>query len=105
MLAAYGWQASGVEIDAGSKYQLLAEGEIRLAEGGVRVTADGDSQGRGCLMGVIFNDYQLGEPFELGADCEFEAPSSGRLYLRVFDDYTSLADNGGKLEVTVGQPR
>ena len=54
---------------------------------------------------LIFNDYQLGEPFELGADCEFEAPSSGRLYLRVFDDYTSLADNGGKLEVTVGQPR
>ena len=105
VLAAYGWQASGVEIDAGSKYQLLAEGEIRLAEGGSRVTADGDSQGRGRLMGVVFNDYQLGEPFELGANCEFEAPSSGRLYLRVLDDYTALADNGGKLEVTVGQPR
>jgi hypothetical protein len=54
-------------------------------------------------MGVILKDFELGEPFELGVDASFTAATDGRLFLRVLDDFTSLADNSGSLEITVGR--
>ena len=102
--AAYGWQASGVEVQAGANYQVSASGEIRLSKTGTEYGADGDQRGRGRLVGVIFKDFQLSEPFELGVEASFSAPTDGRLFLRVLDDFTSLADNSGSLEITVGRP-
>lgn len=102
--AAYGWQASGVEVQAGANYQVSASGEIRLSKTGKEYGADGDQRGRGRLVGVIFKDFQLSEPFELGVESSFTAPTDGRLFLRVLDDFTSLADNSGSLEITVGRP-
>ncbi len=101
--AAYGWQASGVEVQAGASYQVSASGEVRLSKTGTEYSADGGQQGRGRLMGVILKDFELGEPFELGVDASFTAATDGRLFLRVLDDFTSLADNSGSLEITVGR--
>jgi hypothetical protein len=50
-------------------------------------------------MGILFEDYQLSDPFELGSSGEWEAPSDGQLYLRCHDDWNSLADNSGSVTV------
>jgi hypothetical protein len=52
-------------------------------------------------MGVVMNveKFELGEPFELGADGSFSAPSDGQLYLRCRDKWGALADNKGTLTI------
>ena len=50
-------------------------------------------------MGVIFDDYKLSEPFELGAYGSFTPPQSGSLMLRCEDKWNELADNSGKMQV------
>jgi hypothetical protein len=37
----------------------------------------------------------------LGSDCEFTAPVSGTLYLRLNDAFDSLSDNQGQVDVTI----
>ena len=101
--AAAGWQAAGVEIVAGSTYEIEAAGTWRTAEAGAACDADGDS-GRGRLVAAVFSDYALSPPFPLGAEASFVAPRDGRLMLRCDDDWTQLADNDGQLAVAI-EPR
>ncbi len=63
------------------------------------VDGDGLEDGRGKLVGVIFNDYELSEPFELGVFGTFTAPMDGQLFLRCRDDWGVLAHNTGVLSV------
>ena len=99
--AAYGWQASGVEVEAGATYHVTCEGTWKvdgLTEG---CTADGEQSGEGRLVGVVMTNFELSEPFELGADMSFQAPATGQLYLRCQDQWVALADNDGEIEVTL----
>ena len=50
----------------------------------------------GQLVGVLFNDYELSEPFAIPADGSFVAPGDGQLFLRCEDAWNRLADNKGK---------
>lgn len=50
----------------------------------------------GQLVGVLFNDYELSEPFAIPADGSFVAPGEGQLFLRCEDAWNRLADNKGK---------
>ncbi len=43
--------------------------------------------------------FELGEPFELGANGSFQAPAGGQLYLRCGDKWGELADNNGTLTI------
>ena len=52
-------------------------------------------------MGVIFKDFKLGEPFELGTEGVFVAKEDGQLYVRCQDDWTSLSDNSGSIQFQV----
>ncbi len=97
--AARGWQSSRLRIRKGQEFEFTATGAWQLAEDGPDVTADGESSGRGRLMAVVYDDYQLGEPFELGVGGSFVVPSDGTLFLRCGDDWTSLADNSGRMNV------
>ncbi|MFO7906620.1 MAG: hypothetical protein R6U98_28445 [Pirellulaceae bacterium] len=49
----------------------------------------------------MMKDYQLTKPFGIGDKASFEAPTSGRLYLRCRDDWTQLHHNEGSIVVTL----
>lgn len=68
------------------------------------VDADGKPDGRGRLMGVIFSDYELSEPFELGAECTFKAPQDGQLFLRCREKWGQIAHNEGTITVRISRP-
>lgn len=66
--AAKGWQASHALVNAGEEYQYKATGAWSLSKEATPVNADGDSGGAGRLVGIVMQNYTLGEPFKLGAD-------------------------------------
>jgi len=99
--AAAGWQPSRMLLEAGQKYDFSASGQWKLSKDGEALTAAGAADGSGKLVGVIFKDYKLSEPFELGDYGTFVAPESGQLWLRCRDRWGSLADNEGEIEVTL----
>ena len=90
-----GWQASRLRMKVGTKYTCKSTGKVKLAKD----DADGADGNDGALIGVVMQDYELSEPFELPSEGTFEAPSDGDLFLRCRDAWGSLSDNSGKLTV------
>lgn len=94
-----GWQASRLHMQAGMQYQCTATGEVKLAKEAPAADAQTASESDGALIGVVMQDYELGDPFELPREGAFTAPADGDLYLRCRDAWGSLGDNTGKLTV------
>jgi hypothetical protein len=102
--ADYGWQASGVQVFAGTRYDVAALGGWKTASGGEETTAAGADDGRGRLVATVMNgQYELSDEIELGPRSTFEAPTSGNLYFRCRDDWHRLSDNAGELTVHIRQ--
>ena len=99
-----GWQATKALVAAGNTYSYEATGDWQFEPTG-EVNADGSAGGQGRLVGVIFKDFKLGEPFELGVKGEFNAYSNGQLYVRCQDDWTSLSDNSGTIELQLNKTK
>jgi len=100
VLANHGWQPSGATVESGKRYEFSSSGNWSIDKEAA-VTADGKSDGRGRLEGVIMKDFALGEPFPLGCYGSFVAPGDGRLYLRCRDEWSALADNKGSLSINI----
>lgn len=102
-----GWQPARVRVTAGQSYRCVAKGDWATADG-KDVAADGDETGAGRLVAVVFDDYKLSQPVELGADVTFIAPSDGLLLLRCRDEWNRLDDNSGivtvELQLAAQQP-
>ncbi len=96
-----GWQASGAIVSSDKPYDYSASGAWRTSKDGPETTANGQNDGSGRLEGVVFKDFVLSEPFELGAYGAFTPPSDGRLFLRCRDKWHELADNKGSMTVTI----
>lgn len=96
-----GWQPSRVAVKQGDKLSFTCTGECVLTKSGKKLTADGDEDGKGKLCGILFDDYKLSEPFDLGATATWQAPEDGNLFLRCKDDWNSLADNSGTITVKI----
>ncbi|QDT38503.1 hypothetical protein [Stratiformator vulcanicus] len=98
-----GWQPSRLAVQEGQSYQVQTTGQWKTAKEAAELTGDGDADGSGRLMGVLFDpdSYALSDPFELGADLTWTADESGHLYLRCSDDWGSLGDNDGSLKVSI----
>jgi len=98
-----GWQPSRVLVNEGQTLAWETEGTWKLNDAAEGLTAAGETGGRGGLEGVLlFHDegeYRLGEPFFLGAQGSWTAPSAGRLYLRCRDDWAKLAEHKGAITV------
>lgn len=106
--AQQGWQASRVLVEAGQEYQFSAEGDWKTSDEAESVTAKGSDTGQGTLVGVVLQEndeeeYELSEEFELGESGSFQAPASGKLYLRCRDAWHELADNSGKVAVKISE--
>lgn len=97
--ARYGWQATGVKLAAGQSFDYAAKDTWRLQAGGNELTADGDANGQGRLVGILMKDFALSEPFELGSRGTATASQEGDLYLRCRTPWHQLADNDGALRV------
>ncbi len=98
-----GWQASGAIVTKGETYQYRSKGAWRMDGGKQDVSADGQADGAGRLEAVVFQDFKLGEPFPLGVQGTFTAPSDGKLFLRCHDRWNELADNSGFVTVKIGK--
>jgi hypothetical protein len=101
--AARGYQASGLTVLAGRKYQYQSTGRWIAHSEGNEVTADGGRLGHGRLVGVVMQNFSLSESIELGADGTFVAPCTGRLHLRCRDAWNRVADNQGAIHVRLKQ--
>jgi hypothetical protein len=98
--AGRGWQPSGVNIRAGTRYEYLASGTWQIAGQPAAVSADGDAQHRGRLVGVLLKDHQLGPEFELGGKGSLRMEGGGDLYLRCRNAWNELAGDNGRVTVT-----
>ncbi|WP_296453700.1 hypothetical protein [Rubinisphaera sp.] len=103
--ADHGWQASRLEVAAGQSYSYSTNGEWTLEEDGQDITADGNDAGDGRMVGIIFHDYELTEPFELGIEGTFEAECDGKLYVRCREDWSKIADNEGTVTLKLQAAR
>ena len=112
-----GWQPAGVAVTAGETYRYTAEGRFVIARdpdgtpwpceaNGITITYHA-GRPLGQLLGVV---EQLGgkagaggflESFPLDTSGQFTAPATGALYLRVNDRPNQLAENEGRLQVTL----
>lgn len=99
--AKQGWQASRGLVEEGAAYQVSTTGNWKLTKDGAEITAAGDADGKGKLIGVVFQDYILSEPFEIGEGRTFTAPRSGKLFLRCGDNWGELGDNQGVINVRI----
>ena len=93
-----GWQSTRLLMVAGTKYSFNAEGEWKL-DSATTTDADGRENGTGRLIGVLYRDFKLSEPFDLGTSGTIEAPGDGHLYVRCKDDWTDLGNNDGSIKV------
>ena len=94
-----GWQASKITVEADQSYDFSATGTWKTSASGLAVDAEGSEDDTGKLVGIIFDDYKLSEPFPLGAYGTFTPPGSGSLLLRCDDKWHELVDNSGKLQI------
>lgn len=99
--AGRGWQPAKIHVTPGIEYSLAASGEWKLSKDGEPIGAGGNTEGHGKLTGILFNDYTLSEPFEIGDVETFSAPGEGDLFLRCADSWGSLGDNSGVLNLTL----
>jgi hypothetical protein len=98
---AAGWQASGVEVEAGAVYVITAEGSWSMAADAESTGPEGDAAGRGRLAGALYADFTLTQEIPLGSHTSWIAPADGLLMLRAADAWTELADNDGTLSITI----
>lgn len=99
VLAARGFQPSGLTVSRGKSYRFVSTGTWLTCQGGKATDADGASAGDGQLVGVILSEMQLGGTLPLGTDGTFVAPATGQLYLRCQEPWNQIADNTGEIQV------
>ena len=99
--AGEGWQASRLLVAADTEYEYAATGTWHVETDGEPVNADGQEDGRGRLIGVVFANHTLSEPIELGTFGSFTAPADGKLYVRCRDAWGKLADNAGSITLRI----
>ena len=99
-----GWQSTRVQVVAGTSYDYIASGDWSL-DSSTKTDADGSKSGNGRLVGVLYKDFKLSEPFDLGTKGSFVAPADGHLYVRCKDTWTDLGNNDGSIRVQFSQSK
>lgn len=99
-----GWQATGIEVEAGQKYKIETEGTWRVEKDGTELSVTGDKNAKhGVLEAVTLARYKLAPPFAIGDDDTFTAKESGDLQLRCRDSWGGISDNQGEIVVSVSR--
>jgi hypothetical protein len=93
-----GWQPTRLRAQEGTTYSWTTTGTWKTSEAG-EMSANGNEQGEGKLVGILFDDYRLSDVFELGESGEWTATGEGDLHVRCRDDWGRLGDNTGTVTV------
>ena len=114
VMADRGWQSSGVHVQGGTAYELLASGRFTLADDPKPWISEAQGisfryfRGRplGQLLGAVHEEgdttgRSLLEVFSLGRHHRFVPASSGTLYLRLNDSWSELSENTGHIDLQV----
>ena len=111
-----GWQSSGIIVEKGHQYELVASGQFTLADKPKPWNSEADGityryhNGRplGQLIAAIRSTSSTeGEPESmlkitgLSSKSRLDATTSGTLYLRLNDHPAELADNNGTVSIEV----
>lgn len=96
-----GWQASRLLAKEGETYQFTLTGTWKLTAEGETISPASTEGETGRLAGVLFNDYELSEPFVIDIAQGWTAPSDGALYLRCQEGWGALQDNTGTVTVKI----
>jgi hypothetical protein len=107
VLAAKGWQDSGIVLQEGKPVIIEAKGawtfkmSHQLGPDGIEIPQELRDFKLGALIGVIVTgtDPKEFKPFHVGERKEFTAERSGRLMLRMYD--ADPSDNTGQISVQV----
>lgn len=117
-----GWQSSGVQLESGKSYKIMAKGQYQIAveqidgkarvwpcePGGVTIEYY-HGHPLGMLLGAIVPDgdappdakLSLATPAAIGLEATLTPAVTGTLYLRVNDSAGRLNDNRGTLSATI----
>ncbi len=111
-----GWQSTGIRLDAGSTYQLQANGRYQVGQtsdiwwcepGGITIQYH-QGQPLGLLVGAVRDESQpltelspLTRPKPVGLSRVWTPTSSGTLFLKINESAASLADNQGSVTVQI----
>lgn len=112
-----GWQSTRCLLDAGKKYRITATGQFTLAQHPKPWVSEADGISfrffRGVPLGKLLacvreedgptdhGDETMLKITSVGSDGTITAPVAGTLYLRLNDSWSELADNTGKVAVTI----
>jgi hypothetical protein len=100
--AARGWQPSLIKGTAGQMLRLTAEGQWTTDVNETPFSGRGSpATGKGRILGCVKTEEGLTEEFIIVPDRSFQLPAEGQLYLRCEDEWTSLSDNDGQLEISL----
>jgi hypothetical protein len=111
-----GWQNSGLRLEGGTAYRLIASGRYQVAQepqiwwcepGGVSIryyrgrplgillcALRGDDADEDVISGLLF-------PVEVGLGTTITPPKGGTLYFKINDSPAELDDNAGQLRVEI----
>ncbi len=111
-----GWQSSGIQLKAGTKYQVTASGQFQIAKdsavwpseaNGVTIRYHRDRP-LGCLLGAVLNwkrrssePTPLIKPIVLGSDGLLTPNQDGDLFLQLNDSPAERNDNIGGVTVRI----
>ncbi len=105
------WQSTGVTVGVASAVTIQVAAGNTWSSGALVETADGDPTrvvtGQNCplsgehLLTLVGRVGTAGTPFRVGSSKQFTATESGILYLAPNDNWYTLSDNGGSLQVAI----
>ena len=98
--ADHGYQPTRLLVVSGEQYQFQTEGKWFHSARPQTASAESHAGHHGQLEAVVFDDFKLSEPIELGPHGVFTAPADGQLCLRCQDNWNELGDNLGVVRVT-----
>lgn len=99
--AGVGYQPTGIQLGPGETYGFESRGTWKLSTDRPPCDADGNHDGTGRLVAVVFKDFELSHPVELGKSADYESQSTGSLYLRCQDAWNQLSDNRGTISIRI----
>lgn len=109
-----GWQSTGIQVLAGTTYELTASGRYQIADdgqpwpcepGGVTIEYY-DGKPLGMLLGAIDGRSRgctLADAFNVGLGTTITPSATGTLYFRVNDSPGRLYDNVGTITATISR--
>ncbi len=96
-----GWQASRLLVKKDEAFSIKTSGVWKVQPEGEMLDATGQEDGKGKLIGIIFNNYRISDPFLVSPEETFVAPHDGKLFLRCQDHWHEIADNVGSVTVQI----